>query len=81
MLIRNLLNVLKNGFYTPGHPLFRGAENKIYLYFKGQLPIKEIKKFLAKDYAHTIHRNQARRKPPNPVYKHYKRYQFQVCKY
>ena len=42
---------------------------------------KDIQKFFAKDYAYTIHKNQARRKPPNPTYKYYKRYQFQVCKY
>ena len=56
MLIRNLLDVLKNGYYSPGHPLFRSGENKIYDYFGGQLPKKEIKKFLSKDYAYTIHR-------------------------
>ena len=47
MLIGNLLDVLKDGFYRPGHPLFRSAEKKIYDYFGGQLPKKEIKKFLS----------------------------------
>ena len=81
MSIENLLEILKDGFNRPGHALFRSGQNKIYDYFGGELPKKEIEKFLSKDYAYTIHRNQARRKPPNPVYKHYKRYQFQVCKY
>lgn len=56
MFIRNLLRNLKNGYYTPGHPLFRSGINKIYDYFGGQLPKKEIEKFLSKDYAYTIHR-------------------------
>ena len=80
MFIKNMLEILKDGFYKPGHPLFRSGQNKIYDYFEGKLPKKEIEKFLSKDYAYSTHRNQARRKPPNPVYKHYKRYQFQVCK-
>lgn len=56
MLINEMLDDLKNGYYSPGHPLFRSGQNKIYDYFKGQLPNKEIKKFLSKDYAYTIHR-------------------------
>ena len=42
MFIRNMLAVLKEGFYKPGHPLFRSGQNKIYDYFEGQLPKKEI---------------------------------------
>ena len=42
MLIGNLLNVLKDGYYTPGHPLFSSGENKIHDYFNGQLPPKKI---------------------------------------
>ena len=78
MYNRNLLEQLDEFYKTPGHPIFRGGQNQIYLYFGGKLPLKEIKKYLSKDYAYTIHRNQARRKPANPTYKHFKRYQFQL---
>ena len=47
MFIRNMLAVLKEGFYKPGHPLFRSGQTKIYDYFEGQLPKKEIEKFLS----------------------------------
>ena len=63
MSIENLLEILKDGFNRPGHALFRSGQNKIYDYFGGELPKKEIEKFLSKDYAYTIHRNQARRRP------------------
>ena len=76
--MNNLLEQLNDFYHTPGHPIFKGAQNKIYHFFKGELPLKEIKKFLSKDYSYSILRNQAKRKPPNPTFKYFKRYQFQL---
>ena len=76
--MNNLLDQLQQFYNTPGHPIFKGAQNKIYQFFKGRLPLKKIKEFLSKDYPYTIIRNQARRKPHNVTYKHFKRYQFQL---
>ena len=76
-----LLDYLNENYYMPGHQLFSAGQNKIYTYFKGRLPKKKIVKWLSTDYAYSIHRNQANKKPKNPIFKHFKRYQFQVCTY
>ena len=68
-----LLNYTK-----PGHPIFHAGIDKIYEHYNKELSKKKIAKLLSKFYSYSILRNQSKRTPTNPTYKHYKRYQFQV---
>lgn len=65
--------------YTkPGHPIFHAGIDKIYEHYNKHLSKEKITKLLSKIYSYSILRNQSKRTPTNPVYKHFKRYQFQV---
>ena len=68
-----LLNYTK-----PGHPIIHAGIDKIYEHYNKELSKKKIAKLLSKFYSYSILRNQSKRTPTNPVYKHFKRYQFQV---
>ena len=65
--------------YTkPGHPIFHAGIDKIYEHYNKHLSKEKITKLLSKIYSYSILRNQSKRTPTNPVYRHCKRYQFQV---
>ena len=68
-----LLNYTK-----PGHPIFHAGIDKIYEHYNKHLSKKKITKLLSQIYSYSILRNQSKKTPTNPTYKHYKRYQFQV---
>ena len=61
----------------PGHPIFHSGIDEIYEHYNRHLSKKKITKLLSKFYSYSILKNQSKRTPTNPVYKHYKRYQFQ----
>ena len=65
-------------YTTPGHPIFHAGIDKIYEHYNRRLSKEKITKLLSKFYSYSILRNQSKRTPTNPVYKHFKRYQFQV---
>jgi hypothetical protein len=45
-----------------------------------KLTVKDIENYLSTDYAYTV--SKFTKKPQtNPIFKHFKRYQFQVCIY
>ena len=64
-----MMQDLLQNYTKPGHPIFHSGIDKIYEHYN---------RHLSKIYSHSILRNQSKRTPTNPVYKHYKRYQFQV---
>ena len=58
--------------------LFYLGIDKIYEHYNRHLSKDKITKLLSKIYSYLILRNQSKRTPTNSVYKHYKRFQFQV---
>ena len=72
---------LKENYTKLGHPLFHSGITKIYKYYKGKdirLSIKDIEDFLSTVYSYTVSKF-TRKSKINPTFKHFKRYQFQVC--
>ena len=73
-----MMQDLLQNYTKPGHPIFHSGIDKIYGHYNKHLSKKKITKFLSKIYSYSILRNQSKKTPTNPTYKHYKRYQFQV---
>ena len=62
---------------------FHSGISKIYNYYKGKnlkLTVRDIEDYLSTDYAYTVSKF-TKKQQTNPIFKHFKRYQFQVCIY
>ena len=74
---RRCLADLKKNYENISHQLYYAGISKIYQYYDGNLPIKDIENFLSSNYVYTIHRQAKKPKVRNPVFVYYRRFQFQ----
>ena len=65
-------------YTSPSSPIAFASPGWIHLYYKKEIPIKKIKKWLEGIDAYTLHKHKKLPKPRNPTYAYYKRYQFQI---
>ena len=68
---------LKEQYYKPSSPLFLSGVTNIYKFYRGLLPIKDIKNFLSSIESYTLHR-EFKNLSRNPSFSHFKRYQIQI---
>ena len=73
-----LLQYLRTNYFKEGHPLYYSGINKIYSLFKKKLSIEDIKDFLQRQDAYTIFKNTNENQVRNPIYKRFKRQNFQI---
>lgn len=71
------IDLLKQYYVTPGHPISFSGVSKVYEYFNGKLTINEIKHVLSGIESYTLHREFHKSKR-NPSYAHFKRARFEM---
>ena len=72
-----LLEYLATKYYEAGHPLYQAGIKTIHLIFEGKLKVKDIEDFVERQHPYTIYK-ETKKGPLNPVYKRFKRQQFQI---
>lgn len=68
---------IKKNYTTPGHPTAFSGINQVFNYYRGQIPLSQIKQILSGVEGYTLHK-EYHEQPRNMTYKHFKRYQFQM---
>lgn len=71
------IDLLKEYYVTPGHPVSFAGLNKVYDYFNGNLTTKDIRNVLAGIESYTLHR-EFHKQQRNPSYAHFKRARFEM---
>jgi len=71
------LQDLKRSYLFPNHPIAFSGVNAIYKYYRPHLKIEDIKNALSEIESYTLHK-EFHKRPRNPSYSHYPRYQFQI---
>lgn len=70
-------DIVKQNYITPGHPTAFSGINQVFNYYRGQIPLSQIKQILSGVEGYTLHK-EYHEQPRNMTYKHFKRYQFQM---
>ena len=71
------LDLLKEKYVSPGHPIAFAGLGKVYEYFRGKLSLNDIKEALSGIESYTLHREFHKSKR-NPSYAHFKRARFEM---
>lgn len=71
------IDLLKQYYVTPGHPIAFAGLNKVYEYFNGELTLSEIKQALTGVESYTLHR-EFHKGVRNPSYAHFKRFRMEM---
>ena len=71
-------NELLKEFIRPGSPIAYSSPYRVYKYYKGEIPLLTVKKWLHGQDTYTLHRQAKKPSPRNPTFAYYKRYQFQI---
>lgn len=65
-------------FTSPGSPLAFSSPYRVYKHYNGEIPLKNIKKWMHGLDSYTLHKQPKKPKPRNPTFAYNKRYQFQI---
>ena len=65
-------------YKQPGHPVAFSAPNTVYQYFKGQIPLAQIRQALEQVDAYTLHREYKKPRHTNPFFAFERRKHFQA---
>ena len=72
-----LLEYLAAKYKEAGHVLYQAGIKTIHFIFDGKLKLKDIRDFVERQHSYTIYK-ETKKGPLNPVYKRFKRQQFQI---